>query len=228
MKINWSLHCRHFETLQKVNEEFEEFLYTVKTDLKEKSSDLKRVRDADSSSRRCRSYAVIQLFMLQQYEQRLNRFDFLSRQSLFKLSRKFLNGDDIDEQVSDHITIIMRMKRRMKGFLDVSEKYLVLDVTDSVTQMTELCERLEGRSPKCSGEFDVSTKNLSQRQQLTAVSCKFSVSTSGLNNLFESKVPRSPRSRSLSYSGSENVERKTLRSVTDHLLVMSKSFTNRL
>ena len=133
---------RHFPKLQQVNEDFDEFLSIVKTDLKEKSNELKKQRNA--SSRGSRNYAVIQLFMLQQYEQRLDRFDYLTKQSLFKLSQRFLVGDEIDEEVEEHINIVTKIKRRMKGFLDVSDKHQVLDLNESVHQMNEHCEGLDG------------------------------------------------------------------------------------
>ena len=204
----------------------------IKTELKEKSNEISKQRTSDSSSKSYTSYAVIQLYILQQYEKRLDRFDFLTKQSLFKLSQKFLNGEEIDEKVLEHINIILKMKRRMKGFLDVSEKYLVLDVNDSVCQMNELCEDLEENSSNSRGKFYALQPKINQTFELSGVSCKkLSTSMLGLNNLFESKVSpagRSGRSRSLSDRGTGNVERKTFKSVTDHLLIISKSFTSRL
>ena len=117
-----------FTNLQKVDTDFKLFLNFVKNDLLEKADAFKRVKEDRKCAKIDRSFAQIQLFMILQYCQRLDRFDYLSKQSLLKLSLKLLKSCDINIKVKKHINIVMKMKRRMKSMLDTSEKYMMFEV----------------------------------------------------------------------------------------------------
>ena len=197
---------RSFPKLQRIESEFHPFLTTVRSDLIEKSTTLKSLRERKDSNKLDKNHANVQLFMIQQYSQRLEQFDFLCKQSLLKLSQRFLCGEELEAKVEKHISILTKMKRRMKMILDVSEKYVTLEMAEAVDQMKEFCD------------------------ELTRIQTKSALSSS-LNNVLEEKevFALSWRSRSLSDSLSADSERQvpkrnTIKSITEHLQIMTKTF----
>lgn len=203
---------RSFPKLQRIESEFHPFLITVRNDLIEKSATLKTLREHRDSNKLDKNHANVQLFMIQQYSQRLEQFDFLCKQSLLKLSQRFLRGEELEAKVEKHISILNKMKRRMKMILDVSEKYVTLEVAEAVDQMKEFCE------------------------ELTRIQTKSTLSSS-LHNVLEEKkdytdFTLSWRSRSLSDSscadsGRQVPKRNTFKSITEHLQIMTKTFAYR-
>ena len=197
---------RSFPKLQRIESEFHPFLTTVRSDLIEKSTTLKSLRERKDSNKLDKNHANVQLFMIQQYSQRLEQFDFLCKQSLLKLSQRFLCGEELEAKVEKHVSILTKMKRRMKMILDVSEKYVTLEMAEAVDQMKEFCD------------------------ELTRIQTKSALSSS-LNNVLEEKevFALSWRSRSLSDSLSADSERQvpkrnTIKSITEHLQIMTKTF----
>ena len=61
------------------------------------------------------------------------------------MSQRFLCGDDLTDTVRDHGQIVVKMKRRMKMMMDVTERHVDLEVMETVDQMKSLCHELDSR-----------------------------------------------------------------------------------
>ena len=204
---------RSYPDLQKMNADFTELSCVVKRDLENKTVILMNLRDDKKSTRSDKSYARIQLFMLNQYNQRLTRFDFLYQQSLLKMSKRYLCGDDLSDMFRVHGDIVTKMKRRMKMMMDVTEKYVDTEAMEAVNQMKNFCQDLDLRYTNYS-KFSSSLHSLDGLQEVNKDFAEFTLSW---------------RSKSMSdfmspdFDLKEKRRRATFRSVTDHFSTISKS-----
>ena len=204
---------RSYPDLQKMNADFTEFGCVVKRDLEKKTVILMNLRNDKRSTRSDKSYARIQLFMLNQYNQRLTRFDFLYQQSLLKMSKRYLCGDDLSDIFRVHRDIVTKMKRRMKMMMDVTEKYVDTEAMEAVNQMKNFCQDLDSRYSNYS-KFSSSLHSLDGLQEVNKDFAEFTLSW---------------RSKSMSdfmspdFDLKEKRRRDTFRSVTDHFSTISKS-----
>ena len=195
---------------------FSLFLDTVKSDISEKIATIVELKVNKVSGQFDKNFANVQLFMMQQYLQRMSKFDFLCKESLLKLSQRFLTGNDVSDKVRGHIDITIRMKRRMKRIMDITEKYVVLDVIESVDQMKVHCDNLDNvftdsaDSKLCSSLYSLDSNGDVSRDYVDfTLSWRSKSISDPLDQVREKPLPK---------------RRKTLRSVTDHLAVMTKTF----
>lgn len=202
---------KSYPELQKINADFREFGCVVKRDLDSKIVILMNLRDDKRSTRSDKSYARIQLFMLNQYIQRLARFDFLLQQSLLKMSKRYLFGDDLSDMIRVHGEIVTKMKRRMKMMIDVTEKYVDTEAMETVNQMKNFCQDLDSRYLN-SSKFSSSLHSLDGLPEVDKDFAEFTLS-------WRSKS----MSDFMSPDQKEKRRRDTFRSVTDHFSTISKS-----
>ena len=204
---------KSYPELQKINADFTEFSCVVKRDLDDKIVVLMNLKEDKWSTRSDKSYARIQLFMMNQYVKRLSRFDFLHQQSLLKMSKRYLRGEDLTDMVTVHGNIVTKMLRRMKMMMDVTEKYVDSEAMDAVHQMKTFCQNLDSRYLSAS-KFSSSLHSLDGLPEVNKDFAEFTLSW---------------RSKSLSDSLSPDLDEKgkrkrdTFRSVTDHFSIISKS-----
>ena len=205
-----------YPQLQRVDNEFSLFLDTVKNDLTEKIGTIVKYKVNKTSDQFDKNFANVQLFMMQQYLQRMNKFDFLCKRSLLKLSTRFLTGNDVGDKVQSHIDITIRMKRRMKRMMDISEKYVVLDVIESVDQMKHHCDNLDSVfTDRVNSKLSSSLYSLDSVGDVSRDYVDFTLTwrSKSMSDPLDQDKPKSYPRRS-----------RTLKSVTEHLSVMTKTF----
>merc|ERR1712045_649348 len=170
-------------------------------------------------------YAGIQLFMLSKYGNRIERFIQVSRANLnaitnLEIDKENADHDTISDFVNKHVETIGKMKRRSKQILDISDKYAVEDIFDNINLVNECSESLQPPSI-------TRTRKMSKWQSVGLM-----VSDTPDRDTFdpESRLPElSDVSRQS--SGSSTVRRhskkSTILSLTDHLAVLTKTYTGR-
>jgi len=203
-----------FETLKKKHDEFVKFLDAVSSDLATKTEKLKALKDCANTKLNDKSYAGVQLFMLGQYSQRITRFREVSTNSLENISRKVDKDGDHPEMITKHIDILGKMKRRMKHIIDVSDKYAVENIFEGINLLKEMSEQME--------------HNEHTEKSLKMGKCK---SMNSLHKIRNSIVVSEPDLKE-NISEGQNFQPKnrkvnTFRSLTDHLTVLTKTYTNR-
>ena len=207
---------KQFENLRKAQTDFEQFLIMVRKDLKTKSESLKKLKTCETSNRSDKSYASVQLFMLSQYKHRMNKFENVSRKSIENISMKNHSDIKVDDLVSKHINILVKMKRRMKHMIDVSEKHAVVDMFDTVNSMKELCGEMDPFKHDKESRLCKSMLSLDTIQEDSSFS-------SGTGSGTDSKA----MSKTLDKDCPTIRKPKMLKSLTDHIGVFTKTFTNR-
>jgi len=210
--------------LRKVNSEFEQFLDVVQDDLKVKLEKFKKFKSSENSSIHDRSYATLQIFMLQKYSNRIHNFKTVSVQSIESICQAHKNPQSpqaVTMLVEKYSKVLGKMKRRMKHMIDVSEKYAVVEIFDTINILNEVSKDLD------------STANSDQRRSIISLG---DLHNTSLDYAFASLENPSRKSSDSSMSselssGSQADEKgkwktKTLRSLSDHLCVLSKTYLN--
>ena len=136
------------------------------------------------------------------------------------------------KEVEKHMAIVGKMKRRMKQMLDVTEKYAVEDIFDTINLLQQMSNKIK-LSPLEGEEERVS--RLSRRSQsLTVLGVDTVDSPSKVGVKLVQASSSSSSRRSLSPltergGGGEVGGRKmnTFKSLSDHLAVLTKTYTNR-
>ena len=113
---------------------FDQFTAAVEEDINIKVNLLESMRlNIDLSSSQ-RSYLNVQIMMLKCYSNRVKSFQKVSDNSISKICNEYCKNkrDDgtIGYLVKKHIQGLVKMKRRIKQILDVSEKYAMIDLLD--------------------------------------------------------------------------------------------------
>ena len=111
--------------LKTAQADFEKFIHVVSEDLATKIDQLKSIKSNETAQWNERSYASVQVIMLNQYVHRINRFRVVSRNSLKNLAIKVNKDDKKMKHINKHIDTLAKLKRRLKHILDVSDKYAV-------------------------------------------------------------------------------------------------------
>lgn len=207
------------EELKVVHAEFESFLDVVSSDLKEKVQKQKLLKDSDKNY-----YAGIQLFMLSKYGNRIERFRQVSRNNLNAITNLEIDKENADhatisDYVNKHVETIGKMKRRSKQILDISDKYAVEDIFDNINLVNECSASLQPPQEA------VRTRKMSKWQSVGLM-----VSDTPDRDTFETHHQEFP-DVSRQSSGSNTVRRhskkSTILSLTDHLAVLTKTYTGR-
>jgi len=213
-----------FVHLRKVNTEFEQFLDVVQDDLKVKLEKLRKFKASDNSSIHERSYATLQIFMLQKYSNRIHNFKTVSVQSIETICqahRDLQSPQAVTMLVEKYSKILGKMKRRMKHMIDVSEKYAVVEIFDTINILNEVSKDLD------------STANCDQRRSIislgdlhnTSLDCSFSSMENPSRKSSDSSMSSDCSSGVLAEEKTKG-KTKTLRSLSDHLCVLSKTYLN--
>ena len=202
-----------FENLRKSQTDFDQFLVMVRIDLMTKSDGLKKIKTCELSSRGDKSYARVQIFMLSQYMMRMTKLEDVSKKSIDNICRKHYNDENVEDLVAQHIDVLVKMKRRMKQMIDVSERYAVVDMFDTANDMKDLCDEMDSSMPD-------------KKSRL----CRSMLS---LEAELDEVRPRRTVSECLSktidvYPDATSRKKTTFKALTDHLIVITKTFTNRI
>jgi len=199
--------------LKHAQEDFEMFLQEVSGDLDVKINQLKNVKNSENTYWNDKTYANIQLLMMNQYVSRIRRFRIVSRNSLETISS---SDTKMDARVHKHIETLAKLKRRLKHILDVSNKYAVTDLFDSINLLQDMPE-------DCMFEVQ---KVTSKKKHLRKYKSLLSLQKSILNlNKHEPEVNHETEDTIDGPPCKPKIH--TLRSLSDHLGVLAKTYTNR-
>ena len=200
-----------FEYLKKYQTDFLQFLVMVRIDLMTKADCLKKIKTSQNLSRSDKSYALVHSFMLNQYMLRLTKLEDLCKKSINEICRAHHSGDAVEALIAKHLEVLVKMKRRMKQMIDVSEKYVVVDMFDTANDMKDLCDEMETRMGVVNKESKL---------------CK---STLSLEDELEEESPGRAVAECMSKTMEAYPERrkKTFRALAEHLIVITKAFTAR-
>ena len=215
--------------LEQLQNEFESFLSVVNQDIEAKTeywSVLKKGEVERRASRgelgrrgkKLETYASIQRFMLRRYSKRISRFLKASVESLRRICEVCSSeGERAEELIDTHVHILVKMKRRLKHMMDVSDKYFLTDLADTLDLLgqatSELAHPMEesyvGGTSSCSSISDLSTCS-SSYLSLSSPSISYISSSSSSS----STAPHHPKLR-------------PFRSLLDQLIVLGKTYTER-
>ena len=202
-----------FKLLEESQSEFDQFLVMVRIELMTKTDELKKIKLNMKASRIDRSCALVNLFMLSQYTTRMNKFEDFCRKSLENICRKHINGEEVDGHVIKHLSVLVKMKRRMKQMLDVSEKCVVVEMIDTANDLKDWFEDAEN------------IKAIEEKEP------RLSKSTLSLETELDEERPRPRNSVSECLSSSIEAcpfttrQRRTFKTISEHVIVITKSFT---
>merc|ERR1712024_150425 len=214
--------------LEQLQNEFESFLSVVNQDIEAKTeywSVLKKGEVERRASRgelgrrgkKLETYASIQRFMLRRYSKRISRFLKASVESLRRICEVCSSEGErerAEELIDTHVHILVKMKRRLKHMMDVSDKYFLTDLADTLHLLgqatSELAppielERYMSSPSSCSSFDDLSTST--SYLSLSSPSISYISSSSA-----SSTAPPHPKLR-------------PFRSLLDQLVVLGKTYT---
>ena len=196
-----------YTDLRTAQEEFENFISEVSDDLLTKVSQLKAMKHNESATWMERSYASVQLIILNQYLHRVNRFKVLSKHSLEDLCKTLKDEAKRISMIAQHINTIGKLKRRLKHMLDVTDRYLGADISAIHALHKDLDEDNDFPNNRF-GE-----KRNGRMQRMSLISCQKSI--------IEKKKEDSE------YQPVKRQRLNSLKSISDHLSVLTKTYTNR-
>jgi len=196
-----------YTDLKKIHSEFEQFLNVVVEDLSEKMENLQKYKNSDTVSAHDKNFVNLQLYMLVKYKNRIENFKTVSSrrvETICLAHNKKSSSDSVTDLVNKYSKAVSKMKRRMKDMIDVSDKYAVVDIFDTINILNEASKDLDS--------IDSSTLDKSRR----------SVVSLGDRESFQDI---STISTSSDVTGlSQERKSKTLRSLSDHLWVLRRSY----
>ena len=113
---------------------FDQFTAAVEEDIKIKLNLLESTRLNMELSSNQKTFVNVQIMMLKCYSNRVKSFQKVSVNPISKICKEYSKDERDDGTigylVKKHIQGLVKMKRRMKQILDVSEKYAVIDLLD--------------------------------------------------------------------------------------------------
>jgi len=201
--------------------EFELFTTAVLDDLEAKVASLKKFKASYTTSYHDRSYAALQIFMLQMYSSRIENFRNGSVKSIENICAMLEQGESPEKLngcVDTFHCGLSKMKTRMKHMIDVSDKYAVVEIFDTINIFNKVsleidCENQSGsnmHSFVSLGNITSESPPLPNHDLATRKSSESSVASS---TSFGSTCEERPVT---------NV--KTLKSLSDHVCVLSKTY----
>ena len=213
--------------LRKDHDLFEEFLNMVSSDLKEKIEKQKLFKGNDKNT-----YSDIQLFMLTKYENRIERFRQVSRINLVNIisvvgDKENMDQGDITEHIKKHVEAIDKMKRRSKQILDISDKYAVEDIFDNINLVNECSTNLQPRSSTSSARASLGMRKWTSDSQMEARETPVEVMVRDQAAVAREVKALSAKSAGAGSSARLHSKRSALLSLTDHLAVLTKTYTGR-
>ena len=171
------------------------------------------------------------------------RFQNVANASLLSISSALENGKEVGGLVEKHMAIVGKMKRRMKQMLDVTEKYAVEDIFDTINLLHQMSNKIKLRPIE--GEEERVSRLTRRSQSLTVLGVdsvdspsastrskqqggvKLLQSSSSSSSSRRSLSPLTERGSSTGTGGEVGRKMKTFKSFSDHLAVLTKTYTNR-
>merc|ERR1712218_688499 len=186
------------EELEQLQDKFERFLGLVNEDIETKTEYWAGVKKKDGwgsttelghQTKKLETYASIQHFMLRRYSKRISKFQAASVKSLKRISEVSISEE--------------KMKRRLKHMMDVSDKYFLTDLMDTIHLLgkaaSELAPPVEqfsvSSASSCSSflSLDLSTSTSTSYLSLSSPSTSYTSSSSSSSS--SSSAPSRPKLR---------------------------------
>ena len=209
-------------SLGKAQKEFELFTSAVLDDLETKVASLKKFKASHTTGYHERSFATLQIFMLQMYSSRIESFRSGSVKSIENICAMLEEGEPaekVNKCVDAFHCGLAKMKTRMKHMIDVSDKYAVVEIFDTINILNKVSLEID-----CQNQNGGSMHSFVSLGNITVESPHLPT----VHNLAARKSSESSVASSTSF-GSTGEERpvsnvKTLRSLSDHVCVLSKAY----
>merc|ERR1719192_284096 len=155
-----------------------------------------------------KNFANLQMFMLTKYSNRIETFKTLQDQRVENICRAHnkqssTDSGSVTNLVNKYSKSVSKMKRRMKDMIDVTDKYAVADIFDSINILNE-----------ASLDLDSLDSSLSTTRR-SAVSLGGDESCPNTSTV---------STRSDVTSLGQERKSKTLRSLSDHLAVLRRTY----
>ena len=217
------------EELEQLQSEFESFLGVVDQDIEVKSeywSALKKGEAVWESSReigprgkKLETYASIQSFMLRRYSKRISKFRRASVESQRRICEVYsLSESEAEVLIERHMHILVKMKRRLKHMMDVSDKYFLTDLVDTLHLLGQATSEL---APPIELErYMDSSSSCSSFDNLSTSTSYLSLSSPSISYISSS-------SSSSSAAAPHHLKLRPFRSLLDQLVVLGKTYTER-
>ena len=154
--------------------------------------------------------------MLRRYSKRISKFQAASVKSLKRISEVSISDEETKVLIATHMRILVKMKRRLKHMMDVSDKYFLTDLMDTIHLLGKATSEL---APPVE-PFSVSSASSCS----SFLSLDLSTSTSYLS-LSSPSVSYTSSSSSSSSSAPSRPKLRPFRSLVDQLVVLSKTYT---
>merc|ERR1712088_1135882 len=167
-------------------------------------------------TKKLETYASIQHFMLRRYSKRISKFKAASVKSLKRISEVSISDEETKVLIATHMRILVKMKRRLKHMMDVSDKYFLTDLMDTIHLLgkatSELATPVEqfSVSTACSSFLSLDLSTSTSYLSLSSPSTSYTSSSSSSSS--SSSAPSRPKLR-------------PFRSLVDQLVVLSKTYT---
>jgi len=194
--------------LKSSQEDFENFISEVSNDLMRKIGQLKAIKHNQSVPWTERSYASVQIIMLNQYVHRIKRFKVLSNNSLETMTKAVKVETKMKTLAAKHIDMLGKFKRRLKHMLDVTEKHVAVNMLT----INVLHQRIQ--------EDDLLSQSLAEKEKEGK---KHESSVAFQRSISESEES----SEDAAFKRLKRPRLNSFRSISDHLTVLSKTYTNR-
>jgi len=212
-----------YQHLRKVNSDFEQFLDVVLEDLKVKLEKLKKFKGSENCSIHEKSYVTLQIFMLQKYSNRIQNFKTVSVQSIERICQAHHEPDSpqaVTRLVEKYSMVLSKMKRRMKHMIDVSEKYAVVEIFDTINILNEVSKDLDNTAQHDQRHSIISLGDL----QPASLDSSFSSEDVTSRKFSESSISSDTSKGNSPIDEKGKGKTKTLRSLSDHLCVLRKAY----
>ena len=156
--------------------------------------------------------------MLRRYSKRISKFQAASVKSLKRISEVSISEEETKVLIATHMRILVKMKRRLKHMMDVSDKYFLTDLMDTIHLLgkatSELAPPVEqfsvSSASSCSSFLSLDLSTSTSYLSLSSPSTSYTSSTSCSSS--SSSAPSRPKLR-------------PFRSLVDQLVVLSKTYT---
>lgn len=234
-----SLLCQVSESLAQSQQNFLSFLNVVQEDIRTKHEQwcgIRRMCDT-SQGKNVRVFASIQQFMLLRYQRRISDLREVVMESARRLCREYLEGAEaIDQLIEIHARILVKIKRRLKHMIDVSDKYFLAETVDKMTQLQRSQsaspldsslrgKNLQNRSLSLSGSIASCSSDISFDSDSSGSPSPSSSPTSSPSNLSASMFSLSSPPPSL--EGGTRPRLKSMSSLLDHVMVLTRTYTQK-
>ena len=213
--------------LQSSQAMFDKFKAVVEKDLIVKIVDLETRRLNVYLDLNEKTLLNAQIMIMKCYLSRVKIFQKVSDKSILNICKEYSKYEKDDEKIGKivrrHVEVLVKMKRRMKAILDITEKYAVIDSSDKSSKS------FSAKSYNLDPSTRVKNKTDYNQQATTITNYKYFE----FDSPSFSRVPFASTSTPLTGLATnkkhqfDNIPNRPLKFMSDHIAVLVKTFTNK-